>query len=399
MPVNTKLLSTEVQHFIRQNAGTDLNVLILKGSPFKDLSIQEIAQQIAGFRKALTKLPLWHKTPHVLFPTKTQLEQSSSELTARYKSELVSGDCLMDLTGGFGVDATFFSKKFKEVIHCEQNEVLSTMVAHNCKQLGVKNVQTACGDSLEILKEKTNPIDWIYLDPSRRNLFQKKVFLVEDCTPHVPKNLTLLMSKSRRVLIKYAPMLDISSAVKQLKYVVEIHVIAVQNDVKEVLFVLEKTKPLAPKIHTCNLLKNDRQTFEFTFGVSAKSNYSLPQKYLYEPNAAILKSGAFHQVSEKFKVNKLHPHTHLYTAENPVNNFPGRRFTIQLCTSYDRKKLSALLPDQKANITTRNFPETVAQIRKKTKLKEGGDQYLFFTTDHRNKKTVLLCIKTPPHKN
>ena len=180
---------------------------------------------------------------------------------------------------------------------------------------------------------------------------------------------------------------------EELKFVKEIHVIAVENEVKELLFILKKNHLGNTNIKTYNHQKKEKQHFNFEYGVSSSVKYSEPQKYLYEPNAAILKSGAFKQIAAQLKIDKLHKNAHLYTSKKLRNDFPGRTFRINQILNYDKKKILNMLPNAKANISTRNFPETVAQIRKKTKIKEGGQIYLFFTTDCSDKKIVLLCSK------
>lgn len=391
--MNRTLLNKEVQDFINKNLTANLSSLILKGSPFADISIQELAQQIEGKQKALKKLPLWYKTATILYPKKINIEQTSSEATAIYKANLVAGDSLIDLTGGFGIDCTYFSKKIKNVVHCELNAELSELVAHNTQQLGIENLTTIAGDSFKTLKESNKKFDWIYIDPSRRNDAKGKVFLLNDCLPNVPENLDFLFEYTDNILIKNSPILDITSTIHELKNVKEIHVVAVQNEVKELLFLLQKGYSDTIEVKTCNILKDATQEFNFKLGVHKLSDYSEPQKYLYEPNAAILKSGAFHQIATALNIAKLHQHTHLYTSEELVANFPGRIFKIDAILNYDKKKLLALLPNKKANITIRNFPETVAQIRKKTKIKDGGSTYLFFTTNHLKKHIVVVCSK------
>lgn len=391
--MNKHIFTEEVQGFIQKKLKSDLNALILKGSPFEDISIQELAQQIEGKQKAEKKLPLWFQTKNIFYAKKLNLEQTSSEATALYKAKLVSGNNLIDLTGGFGIDCTYFSKNIQEVHHCEMNEELSKIVSHNLQQLAIQNIQTHIGDSLETLKNLNKKFDWIYIDPSRRNDAKGKVFLLKDCLPNLPKNIDFLFSFSNNILIKNSPILDISSTINELKYVKEIHVVAVTNEVKELLFILEKEYSGSISIKTSNLLKDSTQNFDYIFEDPSQATYDVPKSYLYEPNAAILKSGAFQQISSTLHLDKLHQHSHLYTSDKLKENFPGRIFKIEEVIAYDKKKIAKLLPNKKANITIRNFPETVAQIRKKTKIKEGGNIFLFFTTDLNNKKIVLYCSK------
>ena len=390
--MNHYILNKEVQDFINENLKSDVTKLILKGSPFETVSIQEIAEQILAKNSCEKKLPTWFNAENIYYPNKLNIEQTSSEITSSYKSDFVSGETLIDITGGFGVDAYFFSQKVAKITHCEINEDLSAMVSHNFKQLKVKNITTYLGDGFEFLKKSQEKFDWIYADPSRRNDAKGKVFLLEDCLPNIPENLPLLFQRTNNFLLKVSPILDIKRAVNELNNVKEIHVVAVENEVKELLFLLEKNHTKSIEVKTINTAKTNTQKFDFTLGENTNATFSEPKKYVYEPNAAILKSGAFLQVSEKLKMAKLHQHSHLYTS-NELTDFPGRRFEIKYSISYDKKQLLQLIPAKKANITIRNFPETVAQIRKKTGLKDGGNQYIFFTTDVNNRHLVLICEK------
>ncbi|OGS72679.1 MAG: SAM-dependent methyltransferase [Flavobacteria bacterium RIFCSPLOWO2_12_FULL_35_11] len=390
--MNHHILNKEVQYFINAHLKSDITKLILKGSPFESVSIQEIAEQILAKNSCEKKLPSWFNAENIYYPNKLNIEQTSSEITSKYKSDLVSGETLIDITGGFGVDAYFFSQKVTNISHCEINEELSAMVSHNFKQLKVKNITTYLGDGIEFLEKSKEKFDWIYADPSRRNDAKEKVFLLEDCLPNIPKNLDLLFQKTNHILLKASPILDLKSAINELNNVKEIHVVAVENEVKELLFLLEKNYTKSIKVKTINIAKTNTQKFDFNLGENTNVTFSEPKKYVYEPNAAILKAGAFLQVSEKLNIAKLHQHSHLYTSDKLID-FPGRKFEIKQCISYDKKQLLQLIPTKKANIAIRNFPETVAQIRKRTGLKDGGNQYLFFTTDFNNKHLVLICEK------
>lgn len=390
--MNNNILNKDVQQFINDHLKSDVTKLILKGSPFECVSIPEIAEQILAKNSCEKKLPTWFNSEKIYYPNKLNIEQTSSEITAKYKSDLVSRKTLVDITGGFGVDTYFFSQKVKDITHCEINSELSTIVSHNFKQLKVKNITTLLCDGIEFLAKNQEKFDWIYADPSRRNDAKGKVFLLADCLPNIPKNLDLFFQKTDNILLKVSPILDITSAVSELQFIKEIHVVAVDNEVKELLFLLEKNYTKNIQVKTINIAKTITQKFDFNLNENSNATFSEPKKYVYEPNTAILKSGAFLQVSEKLNIAKLHHNSHLYTS-NHLMDFPGRRFEIKHCISYNKKQLLQLIPSKKANIATRNFPETVAQIRKKTGLKDGGNQYLFFTTDFNNKHVVLICVK------
>ena len=390
--LNIKILNKEVQNFINTNLKSDITKLVLKGSPFTTVSIKEIAEQITSKSKCEKKLPKWFNTENIYYPNKLSIEQASSEKTAKFKANLVSGKNLIDITGGFGVDALYFSQIFETVTHCETNSDLSAIVTHNLQKFNVHNITTYLGDGIEYALKYTKKIDWIYADSSRRNLDRRKVFLLEACEPNIPKYIDSLLNISNNILLKFSPMLDIASTIKELKNVKEIHVVAVENEVKELLFLIKKNYLQPINIQTINFNKNITQEFNFSLFEEATATFSEPKKYLYEPNSAILKSGGFNQVSKIYKIAKLHQHTHLYTADNLID-FPGRNFKILDSIRFDKKLLNKLLPSNKANIATRNFPLTVSQIREKTKIKDGGNKYLFFVTNILNKHIILICDK------
>ncbi|WBX74672.1 class I SAM-dependent methyltransferase [Tenacibaculum pacificus] len=391
--MNTTILHKEPQEFIDKNLNSDITKLILKGSPFDTISIQELSNQIISKQKSKTKLPTWFAKKNIYYPDKISIEQTSSEATAIYKSGLVSGKSLIDITGGFGIDTFYFSKKFEQVIHAEINENISEIVSHNYKQLEVNNIKTIAVNGLDYLKKSTQKFDCIYVDPSRRDEIKGKVFLLKDCLPNVPENLDFLFEKSDTILIKNSPMLDITATLNELKFVKEIHVIAVNNEVKELLFLLKKESNQIIEIKTVNLLKYNKQSFNFYLNNKIKKECLPPINFLYEPNASILKSGGFNEVSNSYDVHKLHKHSHLYSSEKIISDFPGRTFKIIEVYPYNKKKIKKVLTMLKANITTRNFPKSVAQIRTETKLKDGGDTYLFFTTNSDNELIVIQCSK------
>lgn len=390
--MNDALLSSEIQDFINSNINADVIKLALQKSKFPNTDWKEVISQIAGKQKAKSKLPTWFNTPNIIYPSKLSVEQTSSEKTAQYKAQLVSGNSLIDLTGGFGVDDYYFSKKVNRLIHCEINPELSEIVTHNLKQLQVENVKCFAGDSSEIVSNLNQQFDWIYIDPSRRNDTKGKVFMLKDCLPNVPELLNFYFEFSKNIMIKTAPILDLTAGLSELKNVKAIHIIALDNEVKELLWILERNYSQTIKIITCNLAKERVEEFSFDYKKSGVSNCSLPKKYLFEPNAAIMKSGGFDEITNHFKVEKLQQHSHLYTSDTYID-FPGRIFEIEKSFEYNKQNMKSFLENKTANITIRNFIETVENIRKKWKIADGGNLYCFFTTDINNNKIVLLCSK------
>ncbi|MDB4088847.1 class I SAM-dependent methyltransferase [Flavobacteriales bacterium] len=392
--MNKAILNKEVQEFINVNLRTEINKLVLKSKVFDEVENKEIAIQISGKLKSKLKLPSWFEAKNIYYPQKISIEQTSSELTADYKSSLVSGNKLIDLTGGFGVDDYYFSKQFGSIVHCEINEELSQITEHNFEQLGVKNSKFFIGDGLEYLSQSKDQFDCIYVDPSRRSEVKGKVFLMSDCLPDIPNNLDLLFSKSEIILMKTSPLIDISQGLKELSQVKEIHVVAVKNEVKELLWIFEKNYKGEVGVKTVNLDQKVNQFFDFELLVEGEKdcNYSLPQKFLYEPNSAIMKSGGFNQVGIQNGLMKLQKHSHMYTGDT-LKNFPGRRFEIKEVISASGKELKTRLKRSKANVTTRNYPQKVEEIRKALKINDGGEDYLFFTTNMKEERVCLVCQK------
>ncbi|RXJ51128.1 class I SAM-dependent methyltransferase [Gelidibacter gilvus] len=391
--MNSAILDPDVQNYINQNLKTDPTVLILKGVSFTEVSVTEVVEQIEAKSRCEKKLPTWFNQPNIYYPNKLNIEQTSSEATAEYKSRLISGETLIDLTGGFGVDAYYFGKVFKQVTHCELNADLSTIVKYNFEKFKVSNINIIAEDGISFLQNSAANYDWIYVDPSRRHDSKGKVFFLKDCLPNIPEHLDVLWSRSKNILIKTSPLLDISIGLNELENVKTIHIVAVNNEVKELLWVLEHGFSGKVKIKTVNLKNSGSEQFEFFIEDEAQVEtiYSEPLTYLYEPNSAIMKSGGFNSLTETFDVKKLHKHSHLYTSEKLIL-FPGRAFKILKAVPYHKKQIKTL-NIQKANLTTRNFPDTVQNIRNLFKIKDGGDDYIFFTTDINNEKIVLVCAK------
>jgi hypothetical protein len=390
--LDKSILHPEIQQFIVSNTGVDSNKLALSKNPFPEIDWKEIVNQVAARAKGKDKLPSWFNEKNIIWPSKISVEQTSSEITADFKSNLTSAKSLIDLTGGFGVDDYYFSKKVDRVVHCEIDAGLSDVAKHNFGQLQAENIECYAGDGTEILKQLNRKFGWIYIDPSRRNDAKGKVFMLKDCQPNVPENLDLYFSFAENILIKVSPLLDISAGLTELKNVKAIHVVAVKHEVKELLWILKKGYTGNIEIKTVDLLKDGENKFDFVLGETAVVSYSLPLEYLYEPNAAVMKSGGFDAISANFNLGKLHRHSHLYTSNAVIDDFPGRIFKIAKVMPYDKAGMKKLTTT-KANVTARNFPESVETLRKKWKLSDGGDAYYFFTTNANNEKIVLLCAK------
>ncbi|MBC8754607.1 RsmD family RNA methyltransferase [Kordia sp. YSTF-M3] len=394
--MNLALLTPKIQQFITEHLHDDPTTLLLKHKEVDGIPFAEIIEQIQAKARCEKKLPTWFNAANSYFPNKLNIEQTSSEQTAKYKASLIKGTSLIDLTGGFGVDCYAFSKQFQEVTHCEISPELSKIVAHNYKVLEVSNIKTIATDGIEYLQNTPQTFDCIYIDPSRRNDVKGKVFLLEDCLPDVVTHQNLLFQHATTLLIKTAPLLDITNGLRSLKHVKEVHVVAVHNEVKELLWLLDKNASTNDVlIKTVNLKKETSETFDFDLSEEKElqSTYGLPKKYLYEPNAAILKAGAFLSIAKAFQLQKLHQHSHLYTSDSLIP-FPGRRFEVQKILPYTKKIIKKELNLKKANITTRNFPESVAAIRKKLSISDGGIDFLFLTTVFTGKKVVIHCKKT-----
>ncbi len=390
--MDSRLLQSDIQEFIDINLNSDISRLAFLKNPFPDVDYKEILNQIASKVKAKDKFPTLYKTPGILYPQKISVEQASSETAAEYKSALISGKNLIDLTGGFGIDDLYFSKRFESVVHCELNKALSQIAHHNFAVLNAGNIECKIGDGNEILSRLDRRFDWIYIDPARRSDSKGKVFMLRDCLPEVPSKIDNYFDHADNIIIKTSPLLDISAGLSELRNVCEIHILAIKNDVKELLWILKKGYSGKIAIKTANITVDGSQTFEFALDDDANEQYSEPMKFLFEPNAAIMKSGGFKNVASQLNVAKLHQHSHLYTSDQEID-FPGRRFSIVRNLPYNKETLRFLKSMKNANLSVRNFHESTDDLRKSLKVKDGGENYCFFTTDKNDRKIVLICTK------
>ena len=396
---NKYSLSEAEKSFIKLHQNDEVTTLLLQAKKYPNLNIPDLVLQIKARQKAKSKLPEWFENEEVIFPKMLSVEQCSSEITAKFKANLVSGETLIDLTGGMGVDVAYMSKNFTKAFYFEQNVDLLNVTKYNFEQSGIENVVFLEGNSVEGLRNLRvaggKEESWIYLDPHRRDDSGSKVVRLQDCEPNILEIKDLLFDYTENILLKASPMLDIDSAISDLGNVSNVYVVAVENEVKEVLFHLEKSKSEEVILNAVNLTKNNSTTLSFTKSgeKNASIKLSSANQYLYEPNVAILKAGGFRYISQHFDLQKIAPHSHLYTSEELVENFQGRIFKIVAVCKLDKKEISKYLTDKKANITIRNFPLTVQQIRDKLKLSDGGNEYLFATTDAQNQKIVIVCRK------
>jgi len=376
--VVNKLLDQNIQHYINANLNTDLHALLLKKSPFPDVSMQEIVQQIKGKQVAQKKFPFL-LNDEIIFPPQLSLEQSSSQKTALYKSEILKGEKFIDLTAGFGIDAYYLSKNFNEITLVEQNADLLKIVEHNWSVLGKK--ARFINQKLEdFLNENKENFDVIYLDPARRDQHKNKVFLLEDLSPDILEIQEKLLFFSKKIVIKLSPLIDLKYLVTVLPDIFRIDIIAVKNDVKEVVIFLSKENSEEIICNVVNL-ESEERTCVFRFGEEEKATavFGDPEKYIYIPNNSVLKAGIFNLISEKFGVKKLHPNSHLYTSDQIINDFPGRIFEMELIEAKQIQKKSQF------NVISKNYPLKPEEIKKKYNLKDGGENYLIFTQSKKGK--------------
>lgn len=383
--------------FIREHLHANPGELILKAGKFKGLDVKKLAAQIQSRQKALKKLPEWSANEKLIFPPALSVEQCSSEATAHYKAGIVSGKTLIDITGGMGIDCYYMSHSFAQAHYFEQQPEVAATAAYNFAQLGATRIHVHEGESLHALRDGLTA-DWLYADPARRDANKEKVVRLADCTPDVAGNAALLLNAAPNILIKTSPLLDIDLASKELQKLKEVHVMGYEQECKELLFVLD----LAMQEHDFKIKVRiidsaGRPIHQLDFDREEERNavvsYSKPLGYLYEPHAAVLKAGAFKTLCIRVNVQKLATHSQLYTSKELLTDFPGRSFKVVAVCKPDIREISQHIPGDKANITTRNFPAKPEELRKKWKLKDGGDHYLFATTLADQSKVVVVCVK------
>ena len=389
-----KFLNDEFwQDFIVKNYKKPLNKLLFTLNQKLAVDSGILANQLKARQIIETKIPSWQNHKNLIFPKQLSMEQCSSEHTALYKSIICNGESCIDLTGGLGIDSFFISKSFKNTIHCEKDLELQFIAQHNFECLQAK-VESNFTDGIEYLKHTNQIFDLIYIDPSRRNENNTKVVKLEQYYPNIILHLNLLLEKGKQILIKTSPLLDIKKSMEQLPQIKEIHVIAVNNECKELLFLINANSRKKQTSIICkDLLKDFTFKFDYEQEFNCKINLSLPQNYIYEPNTSILKAGAFKSIALSFELSKLHANSHLYTSENYIKEFPGRCFELNAICRLNKKEIQTAIRSKKANISKRNFPNSVNEIRKKLGLNDGGNDYIFATTLMNEKKRLLICRK------
>lgn len=329
--MNEHILAKEVQEFILEHREQDANLIALRKSPFAKVEARELASQIDSWQRCVKKLPTWAYHNNIYYPARVHIEQSSSEHTALVKQTLIqNGAKVIDLTGGMGVDSSYLAQEAKYVIHCEINKELSKIAAYNAEILGVNNLYCKNIDGVEYLKLQPDQyFDYIYIDPSRRQNIGR-VFLLQDCVPNILTLQSLFFAKAQCVITKLSPLLDIHSVLNQLEYVESVYVISLDNDCKELLIVQNKRYIGTPKIRCIRLYQEFLQDFIFTYPQeeASISNFSPPLKWLYDPDVSITKAGAFKSIGVVYNLFKLAQHSHLYTSNDYVENFPGRIFKV-----------------------------------------------------------------------
>ncbi len=407
------------EEFILLHRDDDVKALALEASKHHDINSGYALDQIAGWQKAKTKIPEWADKEGMIYPSHLSMEQCSSEKTARYKADVAErliknlpfssqkdteGQTLVDLTGGFGVDFTYMSCRFGNAVYVERHDSLCDIARHNLEILGRTNCTVVNADS-ELYLASMQPATLIFVDPARRDQYGERTFAITDCTPNVLDLKALLLRKSEYVMVKLSPMLDWHKVVSDFGCCVgEVHIVSMGNECKELLIVLSRHYAKLAKVFCVN----DDDIFSFVPNENSLSMPSFthqdpqgnitpglsPSRYLYEPNPSIMKAGCFHQIEQTFGVREVGKNSHLFVSDNQVRSFPGRSFIITAVTSMNRNQLKATIGNlRNANITVRNFPLKVAELRKRLRLADGGDTYIFATTAEDGRHLLAICSK------
>ena len=386
--------------FIRIHADEDVRQLAFLGKKNPEVDMAYALDQIAGRQKARVKIPSWASIDGIVYPPHISMEQCSSEQTARYKARIAgNGEKIVDLTAGFGVDMAFMSAGFKQAVHVEMQPQLCAISSENYKHLGLNHVQVVCNDGVGYLHQMEHA-DLIFIDPARRDQHGARTYGIADCTPNVLEIIDEMLQKADRVMIKLSPMLDWQKTVADVGNVSQVHIVSVGNECKELLLEVKKGKDEKVKVFCVN----DDQVFSYEIGETHPFTPSPLHSFtpsplhsftfLYEPNASVMKAGCFNLISHRFGITQPDANSHLFLSDKLVEGFPGRGFVIERVSTMNKRELKeALASIDKANIAVRNFPLSVADLRKRLKLKDGGDVYIFATTDAKKGHLVMVCRK------
>ena len=394
------MINEVTRQFIKVHREEDVRKLAL-GSHAEGVDLPLALQQIAGWQTARKKLPSWAAVDGIIYPPHLNMEQCSSEQTARYKGSLTPNPSpsergtFVDLTGGFGIDFYFIAKGLRtegkelRAVYVEHNPELCEIARYNFQVLGLE-AEVINGEAEDYLK-KMSHADIIYLDPARRDAYGSRTYDIKDCTPNVIELMPLLLEKADTIILKLSPMLDWRKAVEDLGHVAEVHIVSVDNECKELLLVVKQQPCTAFKV----ICVNNDDIFEFAPSVHSAANHEpLTMNYLYEPNASIMKAGCFKDIEEVFDVCQLSNNSHLFVSEKEIKKFPGRLFHIETVTSMNKQELKAALQGiERANIAVRNFPMSAEALRKKLRLKDGGEVFIFATTLSDNSHKLFICRK------
>ena len=388
--------------FVREHRQEDVRTLALKAGRNSDIDLPWALDQIQGWQTARRKLPSWSAIDGIIYPPHLSMEQCSSEQTARYKSGIVvslpegSHETLVDLTGGFGVDFAFMASDCQRAIYVERQEHLCTAASHNFELLGLSHATVINKDAESVLDElTTDPASTLlFLDPARRDSNSARTYAIADCTPNVLELLPKLFKAARHILIKLSPMLDWHKAVSDLgNRVAEVHIVSVANECKELLMLLEADHEGEPAVHCVN----DEQRLiimasqnDVPLSVADSSDAA----FLYEPNASVMKAGCFGVLTQRYPIKAIAADSHLFVSDEEIKDFPGRSFRVDTITTTNKKEQSrALTGITRANVATRNFPISAQQLQQRLRLKDGGDTYIFGTTDAMGRHLLYICHK------
>lgn len=394
------LVQPSVQEYLIEHEYDDERALVLKQKEVLELPTSVIASQLSGRKTAKSKLPTWYKTKGIVYPPTINLEQCSSETTASFKAtflkELIPNRLVVaDVTGGLGVDSYFLSKVFESTHHVDEHETLLEIAMHNHKTLGAISIKHHNDTAEQFIENSSETFDLVYIDPSRRDQQSRKVFRLADCSPDITALQKIIFERSFFLLVKASPLLDIQQGLRELVFVRKVFVVSVENECKELLFLAEKNYSRTVQIEAVDLTYSGTVRSSFIFSIEEEqesaSKWNEPLEYLYEPNASIMKVGAFKLVGERYQLNKLSVNTHLYTSIQLIADFPGRIFRVENLNP-DKKELHNLLPTKQVNVLTRNYPLRPEELKKKLNVRDGGDKYLIGFSSEK-KKYLGLCSR------